>query len=170
MNLENFFVLDGVGGLLGVPPGGNRGPLGEIIPDLEKVTAPDNVHYTELGSKNLSDTILAAIEGVKNGTLTKSKAPRSGTSISAQGGRCQPTKETFFWRGFSSTVGHNTVQLLQSGHIEHGYRHGNIHRGMSSWGRGGTPNPGRGRRNVCGRGGSYRKDFTVRHNPYRRGY
>jgi hypothetical protein len=70
--IDNFFVLDGVGALLGIPPGGNRGPAAELLSDLEKIVAADNVHYTELGYKNMCDVIVSAIDQVRNGTLTKS--------------------------------------------------------------------------------------------------
>jgi hypothetical protein len=168
MHIENFFVVDGVGALLGVPPGGNRGPLGELLPDLEKITAPDNIHYTELGYKNLSDTILASINGVKNGTLTKSKAIGTDPPTSTPGSKTGSAKENFFWRGFSSTVGINTVQLLKSGQIEQGYRH----RSSPNWSWGGPSAMHHGRGNFRGgRGrGGYRKEASARYNPYRRGY
>jgi hypothetical protein len=104
---ENFFVLDGVGGVLGFAPGGNRPPLGEIIADLEAVFKNDNVHFTDVGYRYLSNTIIAAIEGVHDGTLTKSKLSSSEIS-GAGGGESSPhnsKKNSFFWRGFSSPVG-----------------------------------------------------------------
>jgi hypothetical protein len=69
--LDDFFVLDGIGALIGTTPGGNRGTAAEILPELENYMAADNVHYTDPAYKNLSAAIVAAAEGVRNGTLTK---------------------------------------------------------------------------------------------------
>jgi hypothetical protein len=49
MGLEKFFVIDGVGALLGVLPGKNRGSPVEIIRDLKRYCAPDGVHFTDAG-------------------------------------------------------------------------------------------------------------------------
>jgi hypothetical protein len=96
--LEKFFILDGVGALLGILPGGNRGAPVEILSELSAYCATDGVHYTEPGYANLVKTISAAIKGVKNGTLTKSCAAR-GTIAGKNDGK------SFFWRGYTSPVG-----------------------------------------------------------------
>jgi hypothetical protein len=103
---DNFFVLDSVGAVLGVAPGGNRGPAAEILSDLEAVFKDDSVHFTDVGYRYLSKTIVSAIEGVHDGTLTKSRQP--GDSISGTGGgpaSARGSRTSYFWRGFSSPVG-----------------------------------------------------------------
>jgi hypothetical protein len=95
---EKFFVIDGVGGLLGVLPGGNRGAPVEILRELSAYCASDGVHYTEPGYANLAKTISAAEKGIRNGTLTKSSARKE--NIAGRG-----DSKSFFWRGFTSPVG-----------------------------------------------------------------
>jgi hypothetical protein len=103
---ENFFVLDGVGAVLGVTPGNNRGPAAEILSDLEAVFYEDSVHFTDVGYRYLSNTIVAAIEGVHDGTLTKSHQP-SGSMLGTGGGPASTrgSRTSYFWRGFASPVG-----------------------------------------------------------------
>jgi hypothetical protein len=71
--------------------------------------AADSVHYTELGYKNLSEVMVSAIEQVRNGTLTKSYPVASGKTTNVSGSTTK--KENFFWRGFSSPVGHSTAKI-----------------------------------------------------------
>jgi hypothetical protein len=97
--LDRFFVLDGVGALLGVPPGGNRGGLVEISRELSSYCAADGVHYTETGYANLAKTILKAVCGVSDGTITKTRTDDKG-NISGKA-----RSQNFFWRGFCSPVG-----------------------------------------------------------------
>jgi hypothetical protein len=72
--VDNFFVMDGIGSLVGIPPGGNRGAIKNILPELDSVSAKDGVHFTEEGYKNLGIAITLAITGLQSGTLTKAKA------------------------------------------------------------------------------------------------
>jgi hypothetical protein len=97
MGAERFFVLDGVGGLLGVPAGENRGAASEILRELKNSCGTDGVHFTEVGYANLTRTIISAFAGIRAGTLTKSAVGKQG--ISGHHG-------SFFWRGFVSPVGH----------------------------------------------------------------
>jgi hypothetical protein len=97
--LDRFFVLDGVGALLGVPPGGNRGAPVEILRELSSYCAADGVHYTETGYANLAKTILEAVRGVSDGTLTKTRTDEKGNISGKAGG------QNYFWRGFCSPVG-----------------------------------------------------------------
>jgi hypothetical protein len=99
MGLENFFVLDGIGGLLGVPAGSNRGPASEIVTELRKYCAIDGVHFNEIGYANLGRVIFEAISGIKSGTLTRSDPFQSSGTGKKPG-------NNFFWRGFTSPVGH----------------------------------------------------------------
>jgi hypothetical protein len=109
MGLEKFFVIDGVGALLGVLPGENRGSPVEIIRDLKRYCAPDGVHFTDAGYSNLGKTIIAAVRGVASGTLTKSCAAASSISAKHHG--------TYFWRGFTSPIGHSCLRTTPAAFI-----------------------------------------------------
>jgi hypothetical protein len=95
---ENFFVLDGIGALLGIPAGNNRGSAAENLLELAKYCAPDGVHFKDIGYANMAKVIVSAATGLQSGTLTKSQAG-SGTLS----GR---NKSVFFWRGFTSPNGY----------------------------------------------------------------
>jgi hypothetical protein len=162
--LKNFFVLDGVGALLGVAPGGNRGPVSESLADLENIVADDNVHYTELGYKNLGTVMLQAIAGVAEGSLTKSIQPHTSAPAGAGTGTVAPqNKNSFFWRCFSSPVGisgtrHPQQQLQQLSHHSHHPR--------SAWRDGSGSRAGRGF-GGGGRGrGNFRGQKGHRNHPY----
>jgi hypothetical protein len=99
MGVSKFFVLDGVGGTLGVPASENCGAAAEIIQELKNYCGSDGVHYTETGYANLTRTLISAINGIRSGTVTKSVVDKQGISGKRGGG-------TFFWRGFISPVGH----------------------------------------------------------------
>jgi hypothetical protein len=107
MGLENFFVLDGIGGLLGVPAGSNRGPASEIVAELRKYCAKDGVHFNEVGYANLGRVIFEAISGIKSGTLTRSDPFQSS-------GAGKKSGNTFFWRGFTSPVGYTAPKNSNS--------------------------------------------------------
>jgi hypothetical protein len=97
---NRFFVLDGIGALLGIPAGNNRGTAVEILRELNKYCAADGVHYNELGYANLAKVITSAISGVESGTLTKSEAGSGSLSGNKR-------NTVFFWRGFTSPVGYS---------------------------------------------------------------
>jgi hypothetical protein len=105
MGIENFFVLDGIGSLLGVTAGNNRGPVSENLLELKKYCAADGVHFTKLGYANLSKVIVSAITGIESGTLTKAKAGAGDVSGKSRG-------SVFFWRGFTSPNGHTGTRAL----------------------------------------------------------
>jgi hypothetical protein len=104
---DSFFVMDGAGALIGIPPGGNRGTNKAILPELEKVCAKDGVHYTEQGYKNFAGAVIETITGLKAGTLTKFKSShlKDGGAAEEASVSIRRRKESFFWRGFSSPVG-----------------------------------------------------------------
>jgi hypothetical protein len=104
MGIENFFVLDGIGSLLGVDAGNNRGTISENLLELKKYCAADGVHFTELGYANLSKVIVSAIIGMESGTLTKAKARAGEISGKSRG-------SVFFWRGFTSPNGHTGARV-----------------------------------------------------------
>jgi hypothetical protein len=97
--IGSFFVLDGIGALLGIPAGNNRGTAAEILKELSKYCATDGVHFNEIGYANMAKVIDSAVSGIESGTLTK--ADISGPSSGSKQGA------VFFWRGFNSPVGYS---------------------------------------------------------------
>jgi hypothetical protein len=69
---ERFFVIDGIGAILCVPPGGNRGAPSAIVRELSEYCTKDGVHYTDAAYSNIAKTVMSAAKGVSDGTLTKS--------------------------------------------------------------------------------------------------
>jgi hypothetical protein len=97
MGVRNFWVLDGIGALVGTPPGESFGSNREILPDLREPLAKDGVHLEKRGNLNLAKNIglcftKMRVEKLNSGT--SSMSPVSGRA--AKG---------FYWRGFSSPVG-----------------------------------------------------------------
>jgi hypothetical protein len=101
MQMKNFWVLDGVGSLLGVTPGTSAGSNREVLPDLRPAVADDGVHLTPTGNRNLASCIAKSITGLKTGTLTKDAGPKTVTI----GPGNTMIKPEFYWRGFRSPVG-----------------------------------------------------------------
>jgi hypothetical protein len=116
--LENFFVVDGIGALLGVLPGGNRGAPAEIVRELTSYCATDGVHFKDTGYANFAKTVLAAAVGVQDGTLTKTNSGKNSVPGKISG-------SSFFWRGFVSPVGArlatSTPSHAQEPPRQHGY-------------------------------------------------
>jgi hypothetical protein len=112
---ERFFVLDGVGGLLGVPAGTNRGTAIENKTELKNHCLPDGVHYTDSGYANLAKVICGAAAGVLNGQLTKAEPQKvSG----------KPAGSVYFWRGFSSPNGISGPRKPDSNPPRNQHHHG----------------------------------------------
>jgi hypothetical protein len=99
--IENFYVLDRIGSLLGVNAGDNRGPASENVRELGKYCAADGVLFTELGYANMAKEVSSAIDRMRAGTLTKAKT--GSGNISGKGGQ-------YFWRGFTSPNGHSGIR------------------------------------------------------------
>jgi hypothetical protein len=91
-------VIDGIGALLGIPAGNNRGSAAESLLELAKYCAPDGFHFTDIGYANMAKVVGSAVTGLQSGTLTKSQAGSGNLS-----GR---NKSVFFWRGFTSPNGY----------------------------------------------------------------
>jgi hypothetical protein len=151
---DSFFVLDGIGSLIGIPPGGNRGSNKSVIPELEKITGKDGVHFTDTGYKNLTNAMVAAISGIQAGTLTKTKS----SHLAAEGADSDAwsrRKEVFFWRGFSSPVG---AQIPSKGpaalSTDYHYQEGGEQAGFNPGWRGRIASGGRGGRAARGDPGS----------------
>jgi hypothetical protein len=97
--IGRFFVLDGIGALMGIPAGNSRGTAAEILKELSNYCAADGVHFNEIGYANLAKVIDSAVSGIESGSLTK--ADTSGSSSGSKQGT------VFFWRGFTSPVGYS---------------------------------------------------------------
>jgi lysophospholipase L1-like esterase len=74
IGVNNHWILDGVGAVTGVPPSQSGGSNRELLPDLQNVMANDGVHFRQAGYKNLADTIITAITGLRSGSLKAAKA------------------------------------------------------------------------------------------------
>jgi hypothetical protein len=98
MGVTNHWILDGTGSICGVPVGQSAGNIKDLLPELQKVLASDGVHLKPEGYRNLAGQIVNAIEGVSNGTLTKSAAAKSSAGQNAK-------PKEFFWKGFISPTG-----------------------------------------------------------------
>jgi hypothetical protein len=99
MGVRNHWILDGIGALCGTPVGQSGGSNRDQLPDLKNVLAGDGVHFKAEGYRNLAAAIVAAIDGVNIGILTKPTVPNS-----AAGTNLRKPRE-YFWRGFSSPIG-----------------------------------------------------------------
>jgi hypothetical protein len=95
MGVLNFWVMDGVGALLGTPPGECHGSTNEIIPELRGKLATDGVHIDPAGNRNLAKNISEIME----------KMQKKVTGISDFSPLAGNKAEKFYWRGFSSPVG-----------------------------------------------------------------
>jgi hypothetical protein len=106
MGVENFFVIDGVAGLLGFGPGERRPANADLVMDLKPIFHTDGVHYSEIGYRNLAKTAVEAMAGTISGTL-KHHHLETEAAISTSAPPVQPPakKLTYNWRGFSSPVG-----------------------------------------------------------------
>jgi hypothetical protein len=109
---ERFFVIDGIGAILGVPPGGNRGAPSEIVRELSEYCTKDGVHYTDSAYSNIAKTVMSAAKGVSDGTLTKSGLEKHPLPGQQAGG-------SYFWRGFISPVGARLTSTQSSSGIMH---------------------------------------------------
>jgi hypothetical protein len=98
--LDRFFVLDGIGALLGIPAGNNRGAAAEILRELNSYCANDGVHFNELGYANLAKVISSAVTGMESGSLTKADTGPENFSGKKR-------SSSFFWRGFTSPTGYS---------------------------------------------------------------
>jgi hypothetical protein len=68
--MQNQWVLDGVGALLGTPPGQSYGTNREALPELNTLLAKDGVYMDCTSSKNLASSIVAALTQMRAGTGT----------------------------------------------------------------------------------------------------
>jgi hypothetical protein len=95
LGTEKFWVLDGLGAVLGVDSGVDRGGNREIISELEPYLASDGVHFSDTGYRNIARVIVKTIESLHTGKIGKNKT----TNASPFQGR------VYYWRGFISPVG-----------------------------------------------------------------
>jgi hypothetical protein len=95
MGVEKYWVLDGLGAIMGVESGTDRGSNRELLADMEQFMAGDGVHLSEPGYRNIARVIVSTATAFVSGKLGKNKF--TNTSIS-QG-------RSYYWRGFISPVG-----------------------------------------------------------------
>jgi hypothetical protein len=98
MGTEKFWVLDGLGAVLGVDSGTNRGGNKEILADLEQFMATDGIHLSEAGYKNMARVIKTMITSVYNSKLGKQNSVSNTGTLPAQ-------ERSYYWRGFISPCG-----------------------------------------------------------------
>jgi hypothetical protein len=145
LGLERFYVIDGIGAVLGVPPGENRGAPIEILKELTPFYAPDGVHLLENGYANLCRTIVAAVVGIKDATLTKPSKRTPDISGKSSGG-------SYFWRGFILPVGYSGAKLVQAAAAAASKWDNQPRGGGAIGGRGGSVSSGGGGQRGRGRG------------------
>jgi hypothetical protein len=98
MGVRNVWVLDGIGALLGTPPGESYGTNREILSDLRDTLAKDGVHLERSGNIKVTKSIGLCFAKLRSGKIN------DGTFMSSPvSGRAQ--SRSFYWRGFSSPVG-----------------------------------------------------------------
>jgi hypothetical protein len=102
MGMQNKWVLDGVGALLGTPPGQSYGTNREAISELTPLLAKDGVHIERTGNKNLASGIVAALAQMREGNLPDDQKISAGNNVS---GAAAGRRRDFYWRGFTSPVG-----------------------------------------------------------------
>jgi hypothetical protein len=97
--VQNFWLLDGVAAIQGIPPtekwGSNKDSLGEIITEI----LPDGVHLTDRAYQNIAETTGKVFDALRAGNIGK----KTGTDNVSDGASAE--KESHFWRGFISPVG-----------------------------------------------------------------
>jgi hypothetical protein len=96
MGVQNYWVLDGLGAVLGIDSGKDRGGNGEILSELRPYMGSDGVHFNESAYKNIAKVIIGTVSNLFSGSLGKQR-PSSTTTPSASG--------SFYWRGYTSPCG-----------------------------------------------------------------
>jgi hypothetical protein len=97
MGRANYWVLDGLGAILGVNSGTDRGGNSKIIAELRPYLGSDGVHLNEMGYKNLANVICGTVFSIFTGKLSK----KHDTNTSLTGSKVQ----NFYWRSFNSPCG-----------------------------------------------------------------
>jgi hypothetical protein len=97
--VQNFWLVDGVAAIQGIPPtekrGSNRDSLAEIVTEI----LPDGVHLTDRAYRNIAETTGKIFTALCAGNIGK----KTGIDTVSDGASAK--KETHFWRGFISPVG-----------------------------------------------------------------
>jgi hypothetical protein len=92
MGVNDFWVLDGIGSLLGTSVGESYGSNLDAVQDLRGKFANDGVHLEGAGNRSVAKNIISALDKMSN----------TGTS---EGSVFTGKAAAFFWRGFLSPVG-----------------------------------------------------------------
>jgi hypothetical protein len=97
LGTKNYWLLDGLGALLGITPPELRSGNREVIGEVTELIGPDNVHLTDTGKKNVGMVVGRTLISLRDNKLGKSCSaiPSAGTGA----------KSSHFWRGFVSPVG-----------------------------------------------------------------
>jgi hypothetical protein len=99
LGVGNFWVLDGIGAILGVESGKNRGGNRELLADLHPLLGRDGVHFSELAYNNLARVIIRTKIDINTRTLGKKTLTGSATNTSIL------QEQQYYWRGFTSPCG-----------------------------------------------------------------
>jgi hypothetical protein len=115
MGVENFYVIDGIAGLLGFGPGERRPGNADLVMDLKPIFQNDGVHYSEVGYRNLAKAAVEAMAGTISGTLRQHHL-ETATAVANNAPSVQlpARKLTYYWRGFSSPVGSRGVSTVNT--------------------------------------------------------
>jgi hypothetical protein len=81
MGCANYWVLDGLGAILGVNSGTDRGGNSKIIAELRPYLGSDGDHLNEMGYKNLANVICGTVSSMT--LIPLSLVPRCRTSTDA---------------------------------------------------------------------------------------
>jgi hypothetical protein len=119
MGVQNYWVLDGLGAILAVDSGKDRGGSGEILSELRPYMGSDGVYLNESVYKNIAKVILSTVSNIFSGSLGKQR-PSSTSTADAKG--------SFYWRGYTSPCGstrpHKQLKKHWSGKMGRGAHNG----------------------------------------------
>jgi hypothetical protein len=80
LGVGNFWVLDGIGAIMGVESGKDRGGNRELLADLHPLLGRDGVHFSELAYNNMARVIIRTAMDINTGTLGKKTLTSSATN------------------------------------------------------------------------------------------
>jgi hypothetical protein len=129
--VKNFWLLDGIAAVQGIPPPEKKGSNRDSIPDVLPHLSADGVHLTDSGYRHVATTVIKTFIQLRDGKIVKLTTADSVSAVLA------PRKDTHYWRGFVSPVGcpgNNSTQSKLSAHRFHPYskqRGGGKHRNQS---------------------------------------
>jgi hypothetical protein len=101
LGVSNFWVLDGtgIGAILGVDSGNDRGGNREVLAELHPLLGRDGVHFSEVAYNNIARVIIRIVTNLTAGTLGKKTLTGSATNTSVL------QEQQYYWHGFTSPCG-----------------------------------------------------------------